>query len=109
MRLAHLAAEAGARGCPVRAGLIGAGKFGSMFLSQVPTIAGLDVTAIADLDPDRARAACRTVGWDDARISATAFGDDGTELARRDDVDVVIEATGNPRAGIAHARAAFAR
>ncbi|OSQ53350.1 NAD(P)H-dependent oxidoreductase [Marivita geojedonensis] len=108
MNLARLAAEAAERGTPVRAGLIGAGKFGSMFLSQVPTIAGLDVSAIADLDVERARAACRVVGWDDARIGATAFVEDGEELAARDDVDVVIEATGNPRAGIAHARAAIA-
>ena len=108
MNLARLAAEAAERGEPVRAGLIGAGKFGSMFLAQVPTIAGLDVSAIADLDPDRARAACQEVGWDAGRIGATAFLDDGTALAARDDVDVVIEATGNPRAGIAHAEAAIA-
>jgi hypothetical protein len=43
----------GCRADPVRVALIGAGKFGSMFLSQVPTIRGLEVTAIADLDPDR--------------------------------------------------------
>ena len=40
MNLARLAAEALERGKPVRAGLIGAGKFDSMILSQVPTIAG---------------------------------------------------------------------
>ncbi|MDA9052774.1 Gfo/Idh/MocA family oxidoreductase [Planktomarina temperata] len=108
MNLSRLAADAAARGTPVRAGLIGAGKFGSMFLSQVPTIGGLEVAAIADLNPDRARAACRGVGWDDDRLAATAFLDDGASLAARDDVDVVIEATGNPRAGIAHARAAIA-
>ncbi|PKQ12472.1 MAG: flagellar biosynthesis protein FlgA [Alphaproteobacteria bacterium HGW-Alphaproteobacteria-1] len=108
MNLARLAAEAEARGTPVRAGLIGAGKFGSMFLAQVPTIKGLTVAAIADLDPDRARGACRTVGWDEGRVAATAFLDDGAALAARDDVDVVIEATGHPRAGIAHARAAIA-
>jgi predicted homoserine dehydrogenase-like protein len=108
MNLARLAAEAEARGTPVRAGLIGAGKFGSMFLAQVPTIKGLTVAAIADLDPDRARRACRTVGWDEGRVAATAFLDDGAALAARDDVDVVIEATGHPRAGIAHARAAIA-
>ena len=108
MNLARLAAEALDRGQPVRACLIGAGKFGSMFLSQVPTIPGLTVSAIADLDPGRARAACRAVGWDDARIAATHFTDDGASAAARDDVDVVIEATGNPRAGIAHARAAIA-
>lgn len=108
MNLSRLAAEAAENGRPVRAGLIGAGKFGSMFLSQVPTIAGLEVTAIADLDPDRARIACRAVGWDEARIGATAYVTSGAELAARDDVDVVIEATGNPRAGIAHAEAAIA-
>ena len=107
MNLARLAAEAAARGTPVRAGLIGAGKFGSMFLSQVPTISGLDVTAIADLDVDRARAACRAVGWDDTRVAATSFLEDGAALAARDDVDVVIEATGSPRVGITHARAAI--
>lgn len=108
MNLSRLAADAAAQGKPVRAGLIGAGKFGSIFLSQVPTITGLEVSAIADLNPDRARKACRDVGWDDARIAETAFIDDGAALAGRDDVDVVIEATGNPRAGITHARAAIA-
>lgn len=108
MNLARLAAEAGERGTPVRAGLIGAGKFGSMFLGQVPTIAGLEVSAIADLDPERARTACRATGWDEARIGATAYLEDGADLAARDDVDVVIEATGNPRAGIRHAEAAIA-
>ena len=44
---------------PVRVGLIGAGKFGSMFLSQVPTTEGLEVSVIADLDPQRARGRLR--------------------------------------------------
>ena len=43
---------------PVRIGLIDAGKFGSMFLSQVPTTPGLEVTVIADLDPQRATREC---------------------------------------------------
>ena len=42
------------RGRPVRVGLIGAGKFGSMFLAQVPATPGIEVAAIADLAPDRA-------------------------------------------------------
>ena len=63
---------------------------------------------IADLDPERARAACRTVGWEAERIDAVTFLDDGRELCARDDVDVVLEVTGSPVAGIAHARAAFA-
>ena len=107
MNLAALAAARADAGTPVRTGLIGAGKFGSMFLSQVPTIKGLEVTAIADLSPDRARAACANVGWDTARLDACAFLENGMDLIKRDDVDVVIDATGSPRAGIAHALAAI--
>ena len=93
---------------PVRVALIGAGKFGSMFLSQTPTTPGLEVGVIADLDPDRARAACRGVGWSDALASRTRFTDDAFDAIGDGGVDVVVEATGNPAAGIAHARAAFA-
>ncbi|NKC15138.1 MAG: flagellar biosynthesis protein FlgA [Gammaproteobacteria bacterium] len=97
-----------ARGKPVRVGLIGAGKFGSMFLSQAPATVGLEVAAIADLDPGGARNACATVGWDDHRISQVRFTDEAAALMRADDIDVVVEATGNPAAGIEHARAAAA-
>ncbi|HEY8381885.1 MAG TPA: SAF domain-containing protein [Microvirga sp.] len=93
---------------PVRAALIGAGKFGSMFLAQVPTIPGLEVAVIADLDPDRARNACRNVGWDEGRIAATRFVASGREACEADGVEVVIEATGSPEAGTAHALAAIA-
>ncbi len=96
-----------AAAAPVRVCLIGAGKFGAMFLSQVPTTPGLRVSVIADLRPDAARAACRAVGWDDARLAAAAFTDDASAAIARDDVDVVVEATGHPRAGAAHARMAF--
>ncbi|MEM7252087.1 MAG: SAF domain-containing protein [Pseudomonadota bacterium] len=93
---------------PIRVGLIGAGKFGSMFLSQVPTTPGLNIAAIADLAPDRARAACRSVGWSDAAIDAVFFTDDVHALFARGDIEVVVEATGVPSSGLAHARAAFA-
>ena len=100
--------ERAASARPVRVGLIGAGKFGSMFLSQAPSTIGLEVRVIADLDPDRARAACRAVGWSDEVTARTTFTDDALDVMRADDVDVVVEATGNPAAGITHARAAFA-
>ncbi len=103
---AKLQARAAA-GKPVRVALIGAGKFGSMFLSQAAHTAGLEVAAIADLDPDRARNACRTVGWDEALIARTAFLDNGVAACAHDGVDVVIEATGNPAAGVRHALAAI--
>ncbi len=104
--MTKLAARAAA-GRPVRVGLIGAGKFGSMFLSQVPTIPGVEVAVIADLAPERARNACRNVGWDDARIGRTRFVDRGADACTADGVEVVIEATGAPAAGIAHALAAI--
>ena len=92
---------------PVRVGLIGAGKFGSMFLSQVPTTSGLEVSYIADLRPDNARAACLAVGWPEALVEKTCFTEDAAKMMASGEVDVVVEATGNPVAGIRHAREAI--
>ncbi len=108
MNLSRLAAARAASGHPVRVVLVGAGKFGAMFLAQVPSSLGIEVAGIADLAPDRARAACRHVGWDEARIAACRFGDDAAALIASLRPEVVVEATGNPAAGIAHARAAIA-
>jgi len=94
-------------GHPVRVALIGAGKFGSMFLAQVPHTPGLEVPVIVDLDPERAREACRTVGWDAERIAATTFTADAAK-ATSGPIEVIVEATGNPAVGIRHARAAIA-
>jgi predicted homoserine dehydrogenase-like protein len=107
MNLSHLLNARRDAGQPVRVALIGAGKFGSMFLAQVPHTAGLEVPVIVDLDPDRAREACRTVGWDGDRIAATIFTSDAAK-ATSGNIEVIIEATGNPAAGILHARAAIA-
>src|SRR5579864_932063 len=95
-------------GKPVRVGLIGAGKFGSMFLNQIPTMPNVEIAVIADLDPERARQACRAVGWDAGRLARTHFVASGAELCADPGVEVVVEATGSPPAGIAHARAAIA-
>jgi predicted homoserine dehydrogenase-like protein len=108
MSLYRLSQQRAAGGQPVRVALIGAGKFGSMFLNQAPTMPGIEVAVIADLDPERARNACRTVGWDAARIARTALVESGLEACADPGVEVVVEATGSPPAGIAHARAAIA-
>src|ERR1700674_5016089 len=107
MNLHHLLEKRRAADKPVRVALIGAGKFGSMFLSQAPHTPGLEVPVIIDLDPGRAKDACRTVGWDDARIAATLFAADAAK-ATSGDIEVIVEATGNPAVGIKHARAAIA-
>ncbi len=107
-------------GDPVRVGLIGAGKFGTMFLAQARRTPGLHVMAVADLSLERARAACRSAGWPDEAFAAPGFAaarrsgaafltEDALALAGADGLDVVVEATGSPAAGIAHALAAFAR
>jgi predicted homoserine dehydrogenase-like protein len=95
-------------GRPVRAGLIGAGKFGTMFLNQARTTPGLEVAAIADLSTDRILDQLGSVGWDEADYARVAIFGDGLDVARHPDVEVVIEATGSPEAGIRHARAAIA-
>ena len=48
---------------PVHVALIGAGKFGSMFLAQARHTPGIHILGIADLAVDRARAAMRATGW----------------------------------------------
>jgi len=107
MNLQSLLAARVEAGNPVRVGLIGAGKFGSMFLAQVPSIAGLEVTLICDRDVVRAKAACRSVGWDSERVARTQFSERGSDACVDERVEVVVEATGDPAAGIAHALAAI--
>ncbi|TRW99109.1 flagellar biosynthesis protein FlgA [Paracoccus sp. M683] len=101
-------------GNPVRVGLIGAGKFGSMFLAQVRHVPGMHLMGLADLSPDRARAALTATGWDVDAAIAPDFGtalrdgricvaDDPEALIRAGGIEVIIDATGIPAAGIRHA------
>src|SRR4051794_9684690 len=91
-------------GTPVRVGVIGAGKFGSMFLSQAPRTPGLHVVGIADLSAARAHQALARVGWPTERSAATSFSDairhgttfvtdDAEALIAADGVEVIVEAT----------------
>ena len=113
-----LAARAAA-GQPVRVGLIGAGKFGTMFLAQAVRTPGFQVVAIAERERGRAVAACRAAGWAEARFAApdldaalagggTMLTEDAIGLAGAEALDVVIEATGVPAAAIRHAETAIA-
>jgi len=98
---------------PLRVALVGAGKFGSMFLSQARRTPGIQLVAVADLQPDRARAALTRVGWpadalradspqDAVRSGRVYFSDDAAAVIASPEVEIVIDATGQPAAGIAH-------
>lgn len=99
---------------PVRVAIIGAGKFGSMYLSQVPRTPGIHLVAVIDLSPDRAKASLARVGWSEAQYSAkslaeasktgsTFITDDAQAVIASDHIDMVIDSTGSPAAGVHHA------
>ncbi|KAK5170205.1 uncharacterized protein LTR77_004791 [Saxophila tyrrhenica] len=104
-------------GNPIQVGIIGAGKFGSMFISQAHRTPGLRLAAIADLSKDRALTALRRTGYPQDRFDDTASVSvadglkagkttitmDSTELIAAPGIDVILEVTGSPAAGIKHA------
>ena len=73
MNLHKLLCERAEAGRPLRVGLIGAGKFGSMFLAQAQRTPGLHLLGVADLAPDRARDNLQRVGWQPERIAAASL------------------------------------
>ncbi len=106
------------QGKPLRLGLIGAGKFAAMYLAQVPKTPGIHLLGIADIAPDSARQNLDRVGWKPEQYAAGSFeqalkegsthlSDDWQALVANPQVDIVIEATGNPAAAVEHALSCF--
>ena len=103
---------------PLRIALIGCGKFSAMYLTQARITPGIHVVGIAELNPERARANLTRAGWPDEQSAASSIEDalkngttllteDAFALIKNDQIDVVVEATGIPREGIRHCRAAI--
>ena len=103
---------------PIRIGLIGAGKFGSMYLSQIPRTPGVHLVAIADLSPANARTNLARVGWQPERTQASSaedalkngstwITDDWQAVVKHPQIDIVVECTGNPIAAVDHILEAF--
>lgn len=118
MNLYSLLRERAAAGRPVRVGLVGAGKFGSMVLAQARLIEGMHIVGVADLNVEKAHAALERVGWEKDRYQAKTLGDavkNGTTcvldsaaaLADCQEIECIIEATGHPIAGVRHALSAI--
>ena len=112
-----LAARAGS-GNPLRVGLIGAGKFGTTFLSQARRVPGLHVLGVADLSVERTRKALARAEWPPEQFAATSFSqalktgatyltEDAESLIRADGLEVLVDATGDAIAGITYALKAF--
>jgi len=116
MNLHRLLEQRAADGRPLRVALIGAGKFGSMFLAQARRTPGIHVVAVADLAPQRARDSLARTGWaaeqyaprslNEACSKGTTFiTEDACGIIERGAFEIVIDATGSPAAGIRHALA----
>ncbi|MSO80970.1 MAG: flagellar biosynthesis protein FlgA [Alphaproteobacteria bacterium] len=117
MNLSRLLGARAAAGKPVAVALIGTGKFGTMFLAQARRTAGMHVAAVIDLAPERAHAALTATGHTPGARSVAAalaagpgavhVSDDADATIAADGIEVVVDATGNPAAGIRHALACF--
>ena len=103
---------------PIRIGLIGAGKFGSMYLAQIPRTPGVHLVAIADLNPEGARTNLARVGWNPAQTQATSaqdaiktgatwITDDWQALIKIAEIDIIVECTGSPVHAVDHILGAF--
>ena len=106
-----------AAGKPIQVGIIGAGKFGSMYISQVHRTPGVRLAGIADLSIDRALASLERTGYpadkydqtakisleEGIRIGKTAITSDSGKLISQREIDVILEVTGSPAAGVKHA------
>lgn len=106
---------------PIKVGVIGTGKFSSMFLSQARLTPGMQISGIAELDPQKAVQALEKTYWGDgvsvfvdnasaineaARRGKIGITQDSSELIASD-CDVIMEITGNPEVGTQHAAAAI--
>lgn len=102
----------------IKVGLIGAGKFGSMYLSQIPNTPGVHLVGIADLSPSSAKKNLSRVGWKDEQSNApsldqaiktgqTHISENWEALVSHPAIDVIVECTGHPIAAVDHCLLAF--
>jgi predicted homoserine dehydrogenase-like protein len=110
--------ERAAQGKPIRLGLIGAGKFGSMYLAQIPNTPGVHVAGIADLAVANALKNLARVGWSAERTAATSLEaalaqgsthltEDWRALVEHPAIELIVECTGNPIVAVDHCLEAF--
>jgi predicted homoserine dehydrogenase-like protein len=95
----------------IRVGIIGAGKFGTMYISQIRKLPGVHLVGVADLVPENAFKSFERTSWPKEMVNASTLEEaakNGTtcvlksadELIASEYVDILIECTGNPEVGI---------
>ena len=87
---------------PIRVGFIGCGKFVSMFLSQYNQLKKIEIDTIVDIKTDQAKLNCSKSGLSQDTIKKINFVTSLDE-ALNNEIDIFIEATGNPIIGTVHA------
>lgn len=111
MNLSAMLRARAAEGRPIRVALIGAGKFGTMYLAQARLALGVHLLAIADLSVGRARQRHAAAGYPRERLTTvsidealatgkTFLTDSPDTLIEHPAVDVIVEATGDPATGV---------
>ena len=88
---------------PIRVAFVGCGKFVSMFLAQYNQLNKIILDTIVELDIERAKKNCLNSGLSSETIQKINFVDNLDKVFNRE-IDVFIEATGNPVAGTLHAK-----
>ena len=86
----------------IKIAFIGCGKFISMFLSQYNQLKKIKIDSIVDVNIGRAKKNCKNSGLSDNTINEINFSKNLDEILKRD-IDIFIEATGNPLIGTKHA------
>ena len=88
---------------PIRVAFVGCGKFVSMFLAQYNQLNKIIIDSIIELDIERAKRNCLNSGLSNEKIAKINFANNLDKVLDRE-IDVYIEATGNPIAGTIHAK-----
>ena len=88
---------------PIRVGFIGCGKFVSMFLAQYNQLEKIIIDTIIDINEDQAKKNCLNSGLTKDTISNINFVNSLDQALDRN-IEIFIEATGNPIIGTVHAK-----
>ena len=87
---------------PIKIGFVGCGKFVSMFMAQYNQLEKIQIDSIVDLNIEQAKINCLKSGISKETISNINFTNSLDNTLERD-IEIFIEATGNPIIGTVHA------